>query len=414
MPLWRPRGAVRSSDGRIVARAARRIGLQTMAAVAVAVIASASIALLVDLHSQHQADDGLLALAIARGDVSDPTAGVWLVVRRGGHEQITQGLPQGLPDQGQLDAVAAHRTASSTVVDTRHGRQYRLTTRSLPNGGVAQAVLDLRPELNQRWLLLEAFLIAGLVGLALSACAGVWLARLAVRPLATALVSQHRFVADASHELRTPLTLLSTRAQLIRRTLRTSTDAEPVRADVERLVTDSDHLTAILDDLLLAVDPRENHVIERVSVPSVVAQVVESARPLADENEVTLSSVTVGEPGPVRGAETALRRAVTALVDNAIRHAHGAVRITTTAAGDDVRVEVRDDGPGIAPELVSTLFDRFATSPSDGRADSQRRYGIGLALVGEIADRHGGSVSVIDNGYPGATFRLCLPARRGE
>ena len=106
-----------------------------------------------------------------------------------------------------------------------------------------------------------------------------------------------------------------------------------------------------------------------------------------------------------------MRRAVTALLDNAIRHAASEVRVTTSAVGGEVVVDVADDGPGIAPELASTVFTRFATSRDEDSPGGRRRYGLGLALVSDIAARHGGSVSVLDNGHPGATMRIRLPAR---
>ena len=102
---------------------------------------------------------------------------------------------------------------------------------------------------------------------------------------------------------------------------------------------------------------------------------------------------------------------MTALLDNAIRHATSEVRVTTFAAAGDVVVDVRDDGPGVAEEMASTLFDRFATVRGEDVPGVGRRYGLGLALVSDIAARHGGSVSVVDNGRPGATMRIRLPAR---
>ena len=401
---------VRSADERVVWRAARRFGLQTATTVALALVVLAAVVILVDLHGRRQSEDALLHESITRGDVSDPPSGVWLVMRRNGRDTVTPGLPAGLPDAAELDAVAA-RPAAHTVDLTMHHREYRVTTQPLRGGGLVQAVLDLQPDNRQRERLLEAFLVAGLAGLGVSAGVGVVLARRAVRPLAAALALQRRFVADASHELRTPLTLLTTRAQLVRRTLRTATTADigSVRSDVERLVAEAHHLTAILDDLLLAVDPRETRANEQVSLPSVVADVVESARPQAVEHGVVLSAAIVGRPPLVRGTHAALRRAVTALVDNAVRHAHREVRVVVSTGGGDVVVDVTDDGPGIAPEVASTLFDRFATSPSDGVAGSSRRYGIGLALVSEIAARHGGSVSATGTGQRGATLRLRIP-----
>jgi two-component system, OmpR family, sensor kinase len=407
-------GRMRSADDRVVARAARRVGLQTAASVLVAAVGLAAVALLVDLHTQHQHEDALLRESIGRADTSDPPAGVWLIIRRDGQVESTPGLPRGLPDEGRFAEATAHGT-SSTVQITRQGGVFRVTTQPLRGGGVAQAVLDLRPDLDALRRLVAAFLLAGVAGLAVAVVTGLLLARRAVQPLVTALAVQRRFVADAGHELRMPLTLLTTRAQILHRTLHdgTGADVESARRDAERLVSDAGHLTAILEDMLLTVDPRQANDVERVSLPSLVADVVASMRPLADEHEVTLSCDTVGEPAPVTGTAPMLRRAVTALLDNAIRHASREVRITTAERPGAVAVDVRDDGPGIAPDMAATLFDRFATTPSDGLTGTSRRYGIGLALVSEIAARHGGSVSVVDTAGPGALLRLRIPARRG-
>jgi signal transduction histidine kinase len=163
--------------------------------------------------------------------------------------------------------------------------------------------------------------------------------------------------------------------------------------------------------MLLAADPRETAADELVKLPMVVAEAVESARPLAQERGVRLSVGVVAEPPPVAGGRAALRRAVTALLDNAIRHAAGEVRVSTSSAGGDVLVDVADDGPGVAPEMASTLFTRFATSRAADDPGVRRRYGLGLALVSDIAARHGGSVSVLQDGQPGATMRIRLPAR---
>ncbi|HEX5403919.1 MAG TPA: HAMP domain-containing sensor histidine kinase [Pseudonocardiaceae bacterium] len=177
-------------------------------------------------------------------------------------------------------------------------------------------------------------------------------------------------------------------------------------------MVDTHHLTAILDDLLLAVDPRGSAGDQFVRLPLLVQQAVESARPLADEQGVTIAYATITRQPPVVGVPAGLRRAVTALVDDAIRHARQQVRVSTAIAGRDVVIDVADDGPGIEPDMVSTMFDRFATSsvlaaaPPEGR----QRYGLGLALVSEIAHQHGGSVSVVHTDLDGVTPRLRLPA----
>ena len=90
-----------------------------------------------------------------------------------------------------------------------------------------------------------------------------------------------------------------------------------------------------------------------------------------------------------------------------------AVQVSIRQLGRDVVVDVVDDGPGIAPDVRTTLFDRFTSSKSDEAAGApSRRYGLGLSLVSEVAAQHGGAVSVVDTGRRGATLRLRLPAVR--
>ena len=104
---------------------------------------------------------------------------------------------------------------------------------------------------------------------------------------------------------------------------------------------------------------------------------------------------------------------MTALVDNAIDHATATVDVGCPSEATGVLVEVRDDGPGL-PE-TDQLFRRFA-SHRDARTsgDDRRHYGIGLALVAEVAAQHGGSVSASarTDGRPGAAVTLELPAAR--
>jgi two-component system OmpR family sensor kinase len=277
---------------------------------------------------------------------------------------------------------------------------------------VIQALLDLSADHAERDRLVEACLICGAVGLLVSVAVGAWLGRRAVAPLTEALTLQRRFVADAGHELRTPLTLLSTRAQLVSQDLAAGVDATSMKSDVDGLVADARHLTDILDDLLVAADPRETQD-DVVVLPALVAQIVESGRPSAEKLGVVLTWTSEDQPPLVHGNRASLRRAVTALLDNAVRHADAAVEVSIRQLGRDVVVDVVDDGPGIAPDVRTTLFDRFTSSKSDEAAGApSRRYGLGLALVSEVATQHGGAVSVVDTGRRGATLRLRLPAVR--
>ena len=413
------RSGARSADERTLRATAWRIGVQTAAGVALTVLVLAAIGVGVVLHAQHRAQDDLINSAITRADddVSDPPDGVWLAAQTGDTVITSPGMPSGLPDRDQLRRTVADRVTRSEDVRVG-GHEYRVRT-AVAGDRVIQAVLDLAGDHAQRTDLVMAFLVSGAVGLLLAAAAGTWLARRAVAPLAHALALQRRFVADASHELRTPLTLISTRAQLIRRSLGQVADPAALRPEVDRLVRDTRQLADILDDLLVAAAP-DPQPAEPVDLAALLRDVVDAARPLADQHAVTLTLTTDpgGDPGgggTVPGSAAALRRAVTALLDNAVRHARGQVRVTLGEWGGDAVVDVADDGPGIAPDRLPTLFTRFATTPADGAVGARRRYGLGLSLVNEVAARHGGSIAVADTGAGGATFRLRLPGyRRGS
>ncbi|KAA9158092.1 HAMP domain-containing histidine kinase [Amycolatopsis acidicola] len=391
------------AEARLVRRTMVRIALQSTLAVAVTVALLIVVAVLAVLRGQHDDQDSLLASAIAHADdVSDPPAGTWLVISADGRVQASPGLPHGLPDRQELARVAAGGPAA-TVDYRMHDREYRVRTET-HGDGVVQAVLDMRSAHEERDRLLQALVIAGLAGLALAALTGAWMARRAVTPLVESLALQRRFVADAGHELRTPLTLLSTRAQLLRRKLR----AGPHESDVDGLVDDANQLAAILDDLLLAADPREEIPRQPVELNALVRQAVAAAEPAAAEQEVRL----VFEPGAevwVDGYEAGLRRAVNALLDNGIRHATAELRVGLSRSGRNARLDFSDDGPGIDEAVLPDLFTRFASGPAPEPGAARRRYGLGLSLVSEIAARHGGAVSARNVETGGARISVLLP-----
>lgn len=391
----------RDPDARLVRRTMLRLGLLSAAAVLVAVGVLGVAVVLIIQNTQHEQQDSQLSTAIATADdVTDPPAGIWLVVRRGGQTATTPHLPRGLPDEATLEAVATDGV--SRTVDVHAGRhEYRVRT-DRRGDEVVQAALDLRYAHDERERLVLVLLLAGGIGLVLAGLTGAWVARRAVTPLVGALALQRRFVADAGHELRTPLTLLSTRAQMLQRRL--SGDS-----DVDGLVADARQLGAILDDLLLAADPRQEVPRRPVDLTALLREAVAAADSTARERDVRLTLTTT--PVTVDGFDAGLRRAVNALLDNGIRHARGTVRVTLSRTGRQARVDVVDDGPGISEDVLPSLFTRFTSVPADTAPTERRRYGLGLSLVSEIAARHGGSVTAHNRAEGGAVLSLTLPVR---
>ncbi|MBI1757906.1 MAG: HAMP domain-containing histidine kinase [Actinobacteria bacterium] len=393
-------------DRATLRRIALRMVAQTVLSVAAIAAGLAGVAVLVVLRGQHAAADNLLGTTIARADdVADPPAGIWLVAETPTGRRATPGTPAGLPDRTALAEVAAGGPARTSEYRAA-GREYRVRTERRGRV-VVQAALDLRDSHAERARLVEALLLAGGLGVLLATGAGAWLGHRAVQPMATALAVQRRFVSDASHELRTPLTLLSTRAQLLRRRLLRGADPGALRSDLDGLVVDASRLAAILEDLLLAADPGAAAPTSAVNLVELAGQAVEAAAATAGEQAVAIGSEHDQPAVWALGTEGGLRRALTALVDNAVRHATGRVVVTVGSRGEHAVVEVLDDGPGIDPEMLPRLFDRFASTARPTRG--ARRYGLGLALVSEIATRHRGTVTAENAPGSGALFRLTVP-----
>ena len=231
------------------------------------------------------------------------------------------------------------------------------------------------------------------------------LARRAMEPLEEALALQRRFVADASHELRTPLTLLSTRVQLMSRKLESGAD---VRQDVDGVLTDMSSLNEVLEDLLLVAQAGEGER-TRCDIAGLVATCAEAARASAEQRGLALELVDAG-PTVASIGEAAVRRRSTSLLDNALDHARSRVQVEVRTSRRHVEVRVADDGPGVPPDVAPRVFDRFASHrPADG--SGSRHYGLGLALVAEVAAAHRGSVAVRarDDSASGAVLVLTLP-----
>jgi signal transduction histidine kinase len=395
------------------------VAAQTATAVAVVVLAMAGAVLLVDEHQQHQQAEWLSRSAWASADdVVDPPAGIWLVVvDRAGHRQISPGAPPGI---GTLDPRSLASGATSL---TREGHEFQVWTDQRPIGRVS-AAYDLSPHQLEERILLVSLGIAALVGVAGAAAVGALIGRRAVRPLGQAMALQRRFVTDASHELRTPLTVLAMRAQLLRRHLRGTVGPERT-AELDRLVHDAKVLGEVVNDLLLSADlAHRPQVGQPVDVGALAADAVESMQPLAAERSVELAaSRPAGSdirsdteldarsdtgPDTVNGAPAALRRAIVSLVDNAIAHTSAGGHVQVDVGGTDrqVLISVIDDGEGLDSRLAHRLVERFARG---GSSQAGRRFGLGLALVDEIARAHGGSLVVGGELGRGATFTLRLP-----
>ena len=274
------------------------------------------------------------------------------------------------------------------------------------NGGIGSGGAD---DDNDA-LIRDALVIAGMVGVVIAGLVGFIAAKRAVAPLGEALALQRRFVADAGHELRTPLTVLHTRAQLVARRMNPN---DPSRPMVDQLLDDSRVLGEIVDEMLesasLAADPSRG---ELLDPGQLAAEVVASMNVLAAQAGLSLCAET-RSGRQVRGSRSALRRAVTALADNALSHTPqgGHVIVATADSGDRVLITVTDDGEGLLGDDATRLTERFARGRgSVNGVGGGRRFGLGLSLVREVAAAHGGIFTLAAMPGSGVRATIELPA----
>jgi two-component system sensor histidine kinase MprB len=209
---------------------------------------------------------------------------------------------------------------------------------------------------------------------------------------------QRRLVADASHELRTPLTAARANVDLVREG---KLPEDEVRHALDEASVELDSLTSLVSDLVELARGEERKLrLEDVALDDLVTAAVERAKARAPEATFVLSLT----PVHVRVDPVLVERAVGNLLDNAVKYSPPGAPIEVSVR--DGEVIVADRGPGIAEEDLPRIFDRFYRSAG---ARSKPGAGLGLAIVREAAEAHGGRATA-ESGADGARFRLTLPA----
>lgn len=220
-----------------------------------------------------------------------------------------------------------------------------------------------------------------------------------------------QFVADASHELRTPLASIRGYAELSRR------EHDPVPPGVQhamsRIESESTRMTALVEDLLLLARLDSGRPLERepVDVTLLIMEITSDARAAGPDHRWALD--LPDEPAEIVGDEARVRQILINLLANARRHTPPGTLVTTRVRGegDDVVIHVIDNGPGIAPDLLPHIFERFIRGDS-ARTRTEGSTGLGLSIVHAVVSAHGGRLQV--HSRPGETvFTIRLP-RNGK
>ncbi len=219
-----------------------------------------------------------------------------------------------------------------------------------------------------------------------------------------------RFTADASHELRTPVASLKAGIEVCLRRQRSAPEYEELLR--EQLV-EIDRIERTVEGLLTMARDPDDRAAALPAAPVAVAKVVEAAlrtvRPLLAEKRLRLR--LEGEADvTVEGDEAQLVLMLVNLLDNAVRHGPqgSEVAVELAAADGEARILVSDQGPGVSPEDRPFIFERHFQGDSPRERRPGRVGGIGLDLVRWVAERHHGSVRLLEGG-PGARFEVRLP-----
>ncbi|HEX7430839.1 MAG TPA: HAMP domain-containing sensor histidine kinase [Candidatus Limnocylindrales bacterium] len=344
-----------------------------------------------------------------------------------GHVLVARDLPAvppGLPDLASLAAVSRPGDVDIRNYTCPDGSSWRIislvSTSPRYTNFKVQWAQSRTPEINLLNTLGIVLLGGGLIALLAALLAGYLYAGRALVPIRAsidrrqaALQRQREFAANASHELRTPLTVIGASVEDLKRNRRSKVeDVGEALGDIEAEVG---HMTALVEDMLLLART-DSGVVQIERVPLDMGDIAAEAAGMlsAVGQERGVGVVLDPLPAPVSGDPMRLRQLVTILVDNAIRHSPVGSTVTVLVRPEagvplfplgGALLEVDDQGPGIKPEDLSCIFERFwraDDAPAGGT-------GLGLAIARWIVDQHGGSIGAANRPEGGASFWVRLP-----
>lgn len=220
--------------------------------------------------------------------------------------------------------------------------------------------------------------------------------------LSHSLKMQREFVADVSHELRTPLTTIRGNLALLqRKPALPHAEQDDILSD---MVEESDRLIRLVNELLVLAraDSGRSLVQEAVPLKPVIEEACRQARNL-DQNREIAEHV---QDATALGDRDAIKQVLLILLDNALKHTGGAIEVSARPGDGDVEVQVRDQGPGMSPEVVERLFDRFYRGEEDPGVPG---FGLGLSIAKALVEGQGGRITIESEPERGSAVLVRLP-----
>ena len=410
----------------IFARIRRRLTLGYVAILALILVAFSIVVVAVFREATiHRDDDTLIVEAralvdrVSRGDIdtqsmNDSDEYAWSHLDSEGQllQRDSTALDLGLPLK---EGARRADESGEPVITTENGPNGGVIVASVPmtdgSGGVIQVGRSLRVERETVRRLVAILASIGLGALALAGIGGLFMSRRAMRPVRTAFEKQRAFVADASHELKTPLALAKIDGEVLRR----NPGAQDADEILEHQLSEIDRMDALISDLLvlarldvgkLAVNS------ESFDLTTVLIEATDRFQARAASENITLEALPDGKLPALGNAERAAQ-ILTILLDNALHFTPEGGRVTVTTNRIEGRVEalVKDTGPGITPDHLPHVFDRFykADAQREARTYSSGGTGLGLAIARDLARAQGGDLNAENAEGGGAVLRLSFP-----
>jgi signal transduction histidine kinase len=222
-------------------------------------------------------------------------------------------------------------------------------------------------------------------------------------------------LGTVAHDLRNPLSVILGRTEMLTEMVGTAaSSAETINAQIGHIRTAANRVTEIVNSLIKDAMADAHDITIRPDTIDIVAlleDIVEANQPLAARKD---QSIAVAAPPALTATcdPDRMREAVDNLLSNAIKYSPIGGRIEVGVAEEDGRTVIRvgDQGPGLSPEDLARLFERFqrlSARPTAGEPST----GLGLSIVKRIVDLHNGVVAVRDTGPGGTTFTIAIPAK---
>jgi signal transduction histidine kinase len=220
------------------------------------------------------------------------------------------------------------------------------------------------------------------------------------------------FLATMSHELRSPLTSIRGGLDYLRRT-ETAPDRQDYLHIMDKNVSRLTHLVTDIFDITRIEAEKIDWNFGPADMAELVGEIVEIMSPLAEERGLRLSLLSSGPMIALADVER-IEQVIVNLTDNAIKYSPngGVISFTLKNESGEIRIQVRDQGPGIPPGDREAIFKKFHTAPSSGTGGKPGGTGLGLAICSQIVRAHGGRIWVDDNPGGGSVFTFTLPAAK--